>query len=137
MSLYCTVETQFIDKECLINALCEIGQWNKSQIEIHNEPSHLQGYKGDTRQEVANIIIRRQYVGRDSNDIGFIKNKNNTYSAIISEYDKHKYNTKWINKVKQSYAFHIIKKQQENKGRTIERIKLKNGNIGIKVRGYR
>lgn len=57
-------------------------------IEVHENPQHLFGYHGDERQDVAHIIIRRKYVGGASNDIGFFRNPDGTYSSIVSEYDR-------------------------------------------------
>lgn len=57
-------------------------------IEVHETPQNLYGYHGDMRQEKAHIIIRRKYVGGASNDIGFVRNPDGTYSSIVSEYDR-------------------------------------------------
>lgn len=135
--MYCLIETQFRSPEALLYALMETGCWSKEQIEIHGEPQTLYGYRGDARQERANIIVRRQNVGGSSNDIGFIKNEDNTYTAIISEFDKTKYSEHWTNKLKQSYAFHAIKLQQEARGRQVSRTKLPDGKQRVTIQGYR
>lgn len=137
MSRFCKVQTLFKDQDSLVQALMETGNWSKDQIEIHNEPQHLFGYKGDQRQEMANLIIRRQFVGRSSNDIGFVKNDDGTYGAIISNYDKSRYNDKWIGALKGSYAFYQIEKQMRAKGRRVVRERLSNGRQTITVTGYR
>ncbi len=51
----------------------------------------------------ADIIIPRSQVGGSSNDIGFRRNKNGTYEAIISDFDSQKHNQQWLNKVNVSY----------------------------------
>lgn len=137
MSMYCVIETQFKNEEALIFALIETGLWRKDQIEIHSEPQHLVGYRGDLRQDKANIIIRRKYIGPSSNDIGFQRNKDGTFKAIISEFDKSRYNQSWIDKLKSNYAFHAIRLQQEKKGRQVSRTKLPDGKQRVEIKGYR
>ena len=137
MSLYCQIETAMKNQEALIFALMETGLWQREQIEIYDEPQHLFGYRGDLRQDKANIIIRRKNVGMSSNDLGFIKNEDNTYTAIISEFDKTKYSEHWTNKLKQNYAFQAIRLQQEKRGRQVSRTKLPDGKQRVEIKGYR
>lgn len=137
MSLYCSVITQFKNEKALIFALMETGQWTAEQIEVHEQAQNLFGYRGDLRPEKANIIIRRKNVGPSSNDLGFIKNEDNTFTAIISEFDKTKYSEHWTNKLKQSYAFQAIRLQQEAKGRQVSRTKLPDGKQRVTIQGYR
>lgn len=137
MSLYCSVQTQFKNESAIVAALVETGKWTKEQISIHQTASHLFGYKGDQRQEVANIIIRREFVPGASNDIGFVRNADGTFTAIISQFDKVKYNNSWINKLKSNYAYHAIRLQQEARGRRVARERLPDGRQRVKVIGYR
>jgi len=137
MSLYCQIKTAMKNQEALIFALMETGLWQREQIEIYDEPQHLFGYRGDLRQDKANIIIRRKNVGMSSNDLGFIKNEDNTYTAIISEFDKTKYSEHWTNKLKQNYAFQAIRLQQEKRGRQVSRTKLPDGKQRVEIKGYR
>lgn len=91
MSHYSAVAIKgFKDKELLITALSRMdsgyGNW---QTESHNTPDNLIGYKGDRREQIANIIVRRNHLSRYSNDLGFIwDNATQTYQMIISEYDE-------------------------------------------------
>lgn len=60
-------------------------------VEVHHEPVNLFGYKGDIRDEKAEIICRRGFVsnylgGGASNDAGFTL-KDGCFEAIISDYD--------------------------------------------------
>lgn len=134
MSMYCVVQTEFKDQESLIDALCETGEWTRNQIESHDYPASLYGYLGDARKECANIIIRRAFIGRSSNDIGFIKTSENNYVAIISEFDKNKFNQTWLNKLKQNYAFHVLRRTHEAKGRSVTRERLENGRQRVNIR---
>ena len=142
MSMYCSVQTQFKDQEALITALTEsrntLGKlFSLQDIEIHDIPTNLYGYRGDIRKEKANIIIRRRNVGGAANDVGFVKNENGEFTAIISEYDKTHYNEQWLNNLKANYAYHIIRARQEKMGRIVSRERLTNGKQKIIIKGYR
>lgn len=137
MSMYCSVATQFKNQDALIKALMETKGWKANQIEVHDEPQNLMGYKGDLRSQRANIIIRRQFVGAASNDIGFIKDENGAYQAIISQYDMgYLYGQKFIGELKGNYIYHVLKAKQEQKGRTVMRTKV-NGKTRLQIKGYR
>ena len=103
MSAYSTNKTIFKDKDCLLKALAEMG-FDSSKVEVHDTATNLVGYHGDKRADVAEIIIRRRYVGSMSNDIGFKKNTDGTYEAIISEYDSSRYSSAWLGKLSAAYA---------------------------------
>lgn len=106
-------------------------------MHVFDDAQNLIGHKGDIRKEVAHVIIRRQIVGSMSNDVGFVKNPDGTFSAIISEYDKHKYNDAWLKQLKGNYAYHAIRLQQEARGRAVSRERMPDGRQRITVRGYR
>ena len=95
MSAYHSYETVFKDKDCLVEALKEMG----FKPSVHDEAKQLTGYQGDKRQQTAEIIIPKAQVGSASNDIGF-KKEGDVYKAIISAYDGGKYNKNWQNKLK-------------------------------------
>jgi len=138
MSRYCTVTTEFRDDEALISALMETSGWSLEQIECHQIPKHLLGFQGDRRKEVAHVIIRRKHVGRNSNDLGFVKAEDGSFRAIISDYDKRKYGEKWMATLKGNYAFHTIKRQQEQRGRRVKRSRCSRTNRQrIEITGYR
>ena len=69
MSHYTTCELEIKDREAFIDALIEL--WSKARgipltremIEVHDEPVNLIGYGGDTRDQKANIVIRKKNVG--------------------------------------------------------------------------
>lgn len=137
MSMYCQIATQFKDENALISALVESG-WKKEQIEIYDQATNLYGYAGDKRKDVANIIIRRKFVRGAANDVGFLKNSDGTYTAIISQYDKGNHcNKNWERKLKEDYIYHLMKNKQESKGRTVRRERASNGRQRIIIGGYR
>ena len=141
MSMYCNIKTQFKNRTALIAALMETGNWIAKQIEVHDEPQHLYGYQGDRREQTAHVIIRREHVGRASNDIGFARQPDGTYAAVISEYDggrdTSKYGPRWQRALKESYGYHVIKAQQEKRGRRVERVRTPQGRQQVIVTGYR
>jgi len=74
-------------------------------IEVHEEPQHLYGWHADRRPERAHIIIRRKFIDSASNDIGFVRQEDGSFQAIISDYDRNiGFNPDWLKKVKQGYA---------------------------------
>jgi len=137
MSMYCSVQTQFKNQAALVEALMETGNWKRHQIDVHARPQHLFGYKGDKREQLAHVIISRQYVSGASNDVGFLKNADGSYSAMISQYDSRTYNDVWMKDLKANYAYHAIKLQQEARGRTVTRERMPDGRQRVRVIGYR
>jgi len=115
----------------------ETGKWTEAQIELHNEAQNLFGHTGDMREEKAHVIIRRNHVGGSSNDIGFLKAEDGTYTAIISDYDKSKYGDEWNARLKGNYAFEKVRTEQEARGRTVSRTRCPNGSQRVEVTGYR
>ena len=84
MSKYLTfTDTAFKDRECLLKALAECGY---AEVE-EGESLSLYGYLGDRRPETAQIVVRREFIGGASNDLGFQKTENG-YVPIISEFDQ-------------------------------------------------
>jgi len=115
MSSYASVKTIFNDRECLIEALVEMG-YAREHIEVHETAQGLYGYHGDLRQEKANVIVRRQHVGGASNDIGWEKQTDGTYTQHISDYDAHKHDAKWLTGLKASYTEKRAVKEMKRQG---------------------
>ncbi|MBD1914056.1 MULTISPECIES: DUF1257 domain-containing protein [unclassified Leptolyngbya] len=117
MSHFTQIRTEIKDVDALVKALTETGF---QHIEVHETAQPLYGYQGDLRPDTAEIIIRRQYIGRASNDIGFKRQENGGFTAIISEYDRHKYSQQWLNGVMQRYAYHALMAQAPLQGFAVE-----------------
>jgi hypothetical protein len=113
MSHFTTIRTKMIDQQHLLAALRDLGF---NTVETQTTPSTLFGYKGDARPEMAEIIIRRQYIGGLSNDIGFAKSADGTFQAIISGYDRGRYSQSWLQKVQCRYAYHATKEALSSEG---------------------
>lgn len=84
-------------------------------IEVFDTPQPLYGFQGDVRPETAEIIIRRQFVGGSSNDLGF-KRTENGIKPIISEFDSNFYNAAWRDLLGQRYAEHKYENQMLDQG---------------------
>ena len=76
-------DTAFKDRECLLNALSECGYETVEE----GASLSLYGYQGDKRAETAQIVVRRNFIGSASNDLGFQKTDAG-YVPVISEYDR-------------------------------------------------
>src|SRR5271170_265153 len=113
MSAYNEIETQFSDQGCLVEALKEMGY----QPQVSEKPQNLEGYHGDRRQQTAEIVIPRRQVGGASNDVGFKKNADGTFTAIISDYDKSThFGLKKQTELKAKYAEKMSMKQAKANG---------------------
>lgn len=130
MSEFIESKTKMKDRKALIAALIEMG-WKETEIEIHDTPAHLYGYQGDKRDEVAHIIIRKHNVGGSSNDIGFRKEEDGTYTPVISKFDRSSsgrcaghtggYNKKWENDLAQKYSVGLAIRQARAKGYEVKK----------------
>ena len=113
MSAYKKIECEIVDKDCLLEALSLLG----FSPDVFVEPKKLQGYRGDQRNEVANIVISREQVNKfteASNDIGFLWNeKENKYDFIVSDYDVAK---KMDQRIIQAYVKIAIEKALAKNG---------------------
>ena len=84
MSKYLTFpDVTFKDRRLLLAALTDIG----FPIVEEGKALPLFGYQGDRRPETAEIVIRRQHVGRASNDVGFARTADG-YVPIVSDFDR-------------------------------------------------
>src|SRR6266576_3649780 len=106
MSHFTTIKTKITEAKALLTALADLGF---KEVEFHETPQHLYGYRGDKRAQSAEVIIRRKFVGGASNDIGFKRQADGTFEAIISEFDRRKYSQEWLNRLTQRYAYHATR----------------------------
>ena len=148
MSHFTEIRTKIKDKQALLAALKAM-KWRgchgrEPNIEVHDTPQHLYGYRGDRRSDKAEIIIRRGDVGSSSNDMGFTKQADGTYKAIISDYDTGKvrgntgfYGSSWQAKLNQTYATTKVKRELMKKGyRLALEEEKQDGTIHMKVHVY-
>lgn len=133
MSAYSKNATIYNDRECLIKALNEMGYTNE-MIELHEgEGAQLIDYVGrattylDKTGDKANIIVRRKFVVGAANDLGFKREADGTYSAIVSAYDRGKHNPKWMDGLKRSYTEARTHKEAKRQGLKFYRTQVVNG----------
>jgi hypothetical protein len=113
MSKYNKQRSVYNDRDCLIEALRVMGY---DEVEVHEDAVNLIGYRGDTRLERANVIVRRRYIDTAANDLGFVKEQDGTYSAIVSDYDSHKHGAAWMTGLKKAYTEKRLIKHAASKG---------------------
>jgi hypothetical protein len=113
MSHFTVLRTQVTDVDALVKALEDVGF---KHAEVHTTAQHLYGFQGDVRPQTAEVIIRRKYIGRLSNDIGFKRREDGTFDAIISDYDRAKYSQEWLNRLTQRYAYHVARAKLTEQG---------------------
>ena len=58
----------------------------------------------------------RKFVGAASNDIGFKRQEDGTFEAIISAFDRRKYSQEWLGRLTQRYAYHATRAKLEEQG---------------------
>lgn len=133
MSHFTSIKTEIRDVNALVKALEDVGF--KDKVEVHEEAQRLYGFQGDLREETAEVVIRRQYLGSASNDIGFKKQEDECYEAVISSYDRaYKYSQQWLNQLTQRYGYHILMATVPEQGFTIEEEEtLEDGTIRVLV----
>lgn len=85
MSHYVDILTEIRDREALVRALGRLDFEGK--VEVHDTATSLYGYQGDKRNQKAHVILRRNFVGSSSNDIGYEKMPDGRFKAHISEYE--------------------------------------------------
>lgn len=87
-----------------------------SEVLYNPVAQNLEGYHGDKREDVAEIIVPRIAIGAASNDIGFKRQEDGTYAAIVSDYDKHAHNAAWMTRLKVAYADRGIMQRAAKQG---------------------
>jgi len=126
MSHYAEVTLKLTgEAEAIVRALCEM-EWragvngseklNRAAVEVHMERQNLHGYHGDVREQKAHIIVRRQYVGGSSNDIGFEKKADGSWVAHVSDFDKSFYGEAWQKKLLSKWAVQKTGLEVEKRG---------------------
>ncbi|MCT7982637.1 DUF1257 domain-containing protein [Laspinema sp. A4] len=117
MSHFTSIRTEICQIEYLTQALADLGF---NSVEVHEFPNPLYGFEGDIREESAEVIVRRKFISSRSNDIGFKRQADGTFIAVISDYDSQKYSGEWVKALTQRYAYHTLIKTAPEKGFTVE-----------------
>jgi hypothetical protein len=110
-------DTAFKDRECLLNAFFECGYLETEE----GEALSLYGYRGDRREETAQIVVRRKFIGAASNDLGFQKTDAG-FVPVISEYDRSfMMQGKFLTALKTNYNLKSTEKLARNLRGTLHR----------------
>jgi hypothetical protein len=134
MSAYVTCKTQYKNRDSLVEALHDLGY---SEVEVHESGANLYGYKGDQRAEKANVIVRRRYVGSASNDLGFVRQADGSYAALVSEYDgRSTFTEAKQNQLKARYAYRQVVRTAKAKGYTVASEKSQDGKTKLVLRRF-
>ena len=100
MSKYEELATVLTEERYLVEALEQLGY----KPEFHKAGAALYGYLGDERPEKANVIVRRQQLTSASNDIGFARDAEGQFRAVVSDYDRGiGFDQGWVGRVAQAY----------------------------------
>lgn len=152
MSEYGCFNTVIKDREMLVKTLEEI--YGVGNVEVHEKPVDLISYNGHTRtlngkKVQANVIVRRQHVGRSSNDLGWIWDEaSGTYKNYVSDYDQGtNFESAKVEAVLEKYAVRVVKAQYpvelgykfesiNNNEDEIEFVIVQQGGFGNAGRGY-
>lgn len=110
MSAYIQLATPMTDRECLLDALADVG-FRRDAVEVHETGQALVGYEGLQRSQSANIIIRRAHLGSASNDLGFVSTPTG-FRLIVGDYDRARFGPSWLAKLNQRYEHHHNEKTQ-------------------------
>jgi hypothetical protein len=84
MSHFSSVKSQIKDLECLLEALKDLGY----KPQVYEDPTRLRGYRNDLREQRAHVVVPKEQISRLSNDLGFYREADGTYSMVISDYDQ-------------------------------------------------
>lgn len=131
MSHYTLLKTQFVDVEALVKALADVGF---AHVEVHRRPQTLMDWVGLPRPQKAEVIIRRKYVGHGSNDIGFWRQQDGTFQAIISEFDRVRHSEGWLQSVTRRYAYHVTLATLAKQGFELANETEKRGQVHLTLR---
>ena len=104
MPQYLNIQTQIVSADHLVRALRDLGLYD---VAFYETAQPLEGWGGDLPRNAAQIIIRKKYLGTASNDIGFKQGPDGRFVAIISDYDKRRFDVAWLNRLTQRYAYHV------------------------------
>lgn len=113
MSHFTRVRTKLRDTDTLVAALQAVGF---RQVEVHDQPQALHGYYTDGRSERAEVIIKRAHLDQANNDIGFARQPDGSFDAIIEDFDRRRYDAAWLDELARSYSYAATLKYAESHG---------------------
>ncbi len=93
MPRYRLIPTDVPTSSDLQKTLTDMGLRN---VEVHASPAPLDDWIGRPTDVLANVIIRRKSLGASSDDMGFVRNDEGTYDALVSEIHLFRFDKKWF-----------------------------------------
>lgn len=137
MSKYRKITITFRDEDALRQAItdvCDARSLHFEEAPDRTNALHLYGYQGDQREEQAQFVIRRQYVGSAANDIGFAKQADGTYELLISEFDLSQDRRSWLTSaITQRYAYHNVMSLAFQQGYLVTETALPDGTVQLEL----
>lgn len=125
MSKFVEVKTEFKSKEDLLAAIeannltPKVSEENDLDLDAY--------YSHERRSKCCSIVVPKSQLGCVSNDIGFMRQSDGSYTAVVGDMD-----TKRFHNIKKSYAVSLVEKSMNNlkvKGFTFQRTEEKNGEV--------
>jgi len=110
MSAYMELATPMTSRECLLDALADMG-FSAEKLEVHPEQVALVGYRGDARVQRAEVIIRKSQIGASANDVGIAATPTG-YRLIVSDFDQARFGPTWLAQVSVRYEHHRHVREQ-------------------------
>jgi hypothetical protein len=131
MSAYRQMTTVMNDQQIL----CQQLQKRFSKVENHSTPQPMARW-GRDKEERAEIIVRKKDIGGHAfNDIGFKRDANRNFTAVISDIDDRRFDQKWLNELARDYMeAKATQTMTENECELEERTVLPNGAIQLRYR---
>lgn len=128
MSHYTQLQTQMHDEEVLLEALSDLGFHG---LVCSEKPVLLSGWD----KQFAEIKIPESMLDSAFSDIGFKRQSDGSFKALIADYDRRKYGLSWINKLTQRYAYRKARKTLSNQDFTLVEEEVdQDGSIRLVVR---
>ncbi len=111
MSHYSTIRTRFVSGPHLVAALRGMGF---SEVEFYEQPQPLTGGAVTIGSAAAEIILRKKHLRGTVSDIGFRRNAEGFFEAVIEDLDRNRgYDVGWLLQVTQRYAYQVARSTLE------------------------
>ncbi|MDZ4773312.1 MAG: DUF1257 domain-containing protein [Planctomycetota bacterium] len=96
MARYRKIQTGVKSERDLARALAEMGL---KGVEVHADAQPLNDWIGRPTEVLANVIVRRAFLGASSDDIGFARNANGTFELVLSDIHLFKFDRRWLDEL--------------------------------------
>lgn len=112
MSHFTRMRTALRDADLLAAALREVGC---AAVEVHDSAQKVHGWGGQTRK--AEVIVRRRSLPAGAMaDIGFARQRDGTFEAVLDSMDRQRLGTQWLPRLNQAYGHAAALKYARDQG---------------------